>query len=213
MEFEKHYIKGLILGYCAVMGILTFESQRLPQKHNKPNSISEYQLLKNYPINRELPDCSNCKEFMMDNDIMIRTLAQEITRNSKSKEESAQKILDFVNSNLESRLESIYIDENIEQYAKFPLETLIEGYGDCEDFALLSGSLMKSIGIEVTLIYLKEGVGKAKGPHVTLGVNGNFSGQFYEFNKKKYYHADNGWKIGEINNLFLDREFEVYSLE
>jgi len=83
-----------------------------------------------------------------------------------------------------------YID-----YPKYPYETLYDGCGDCEDFALLGAAVLKSMGYGCCLIRVPE--------HMALGVlmDDTFSGTYYELNGNKYFYVEltnPGWEIGVI---------------
>ena len=68
-----------------------------------------------------------------------------------------------------------YVDDikskGIRDYYKYPVETLWEQNGDCEDHAILFASLMKALGYKVVLyhVYVYSG-GKMIGGHVAAGV-------------------------------------------
>ena len=81
-----------------------------------------------------------------------------------------------------------------DDYPRYPIETLIDG-GDCEDQAILVASLLHELNQSTALIRLAE--------HVAVGLedNGNYTGQFYEYNNTRYYYAgvsENGAVIGVI---------------
>lgn len=65
---------------------------------------------------------------------------------------------------------------------RYPIETLIERTGDCEDTAILYASLAKALGADVALLLMAD--------HVAIGLAGNFSGTYYAFNGKKYFYLE-----------------------
>ncbi|MFH1638209.1 MAG: transglutaminase-like domain-containing protein [Candidatus Woesearchaeota archaeon] len=144
----------------------------------------------------------------------IKSMAQKLTEGSSSKEKSAQLLLDFVHQHI--------YDKSIEEdrdYVRYPIETLVERNGDCEDFSILAAALMKSIGIGVALIHLPAGEGEKSG-HLALGVEGDFSGHFYNIDGKKYYYAETtgtewprnptGWEIGDIPKEYREKEVNLH---
>lgn len=65
-------------------------------------------------------------------------------------------------------------------YPKYPIETLLEYGGDCEDKAILATSLLQKFGFEAVLVHVPG--------HMMAAVNlNNGNGSYYEHNGKKYY--------------------------
>ncbi len=91
-----------------------------------------------------------------------------------------------------------YTEDNVtspyDEYPRFPLETLIEGGGDCEDTAILAATLLKELGHDVMLIRLPG--------HMALGVAcETCDGTYYVAAGKRYYYIETtgtGWRIGQI---------------
>lgn len=78
-------------------------------------------------------------------------------------------------------------------YPKFPMETLVEKKGDCEDAAILLASLLKRFGFGVVLITLPG--------HMAVGITCKNCNTFYNFEGKKYGYIETtspNWKIGDI---------------
>ena len=69
------------------------------------------------------------------------------------------------------------------EYPRYPVETLVEG-GDCEDRAILISALLYELGIENIIIRLED--------HAAVGLkdNGNYTGQYYDYNGTRYYYAE-----------------------
>jgi hypothetical protein len=82
-----------------------------------------------------------------------------------------------------------------DEYPRYPLETLVDDGGDCEDTAILTAALVKELGYGVVLIQLPG--------HMAVGVEGSdaLSGTYYEYNGSRYYYletAGTGWDLGEV---------------
>ena len=106
------------------------------------------------------------------------------------------------------------ISKDKEEYARYPLETLVDGVGDCEDTAILLADILWQLGYDVALLYLNPDDGAA---HMALGVGGNgVKGKWnYEHNGTKYYYLETtakGWELGEIPNKYEKVEAEVYEI-
>lgn len=107
-------------------------------------------------------------QYMKDN--LVYKLADK-----NDKLDVAQKILDIIH-----RLPYI---EDVDEYDKHPVETLIEG-GDCEDLSILYASLSEACGIKTVLLIMPG----ANANHATAAVNvPGESGTYVEINDKRYY--------------------------
>jgi len=87
-----------------------------------------------------------------------------------------------------------------EEYPRYPIETLVDGSGDCEDHAILLAELLSSMNYDAVLLLYS-------GEHMALGVadTGNMYGSYYEHNGKKYYYVEttpSGREIGDIPEEF-----------
>lgn len=92
-------------------------------------------------------------------------------------------------------------------FYRFPVETLIDGGGDCEDLTILVCSILKGLGFDLILI-------NPPG-HIAFGIKGDFSGGYYEYNGNKYFYCettDIGWKIGAIPEVYSNKSVEIIPL-
>jgi hypothetical protein len=105
---------------------------------------------------------------------------------------------------------SIDIDTTgLEEYPRYPLETLVDDTGDCEDHAILLAELLCALQYDAVLL-------EYPGDHMAVGVadSGDMFGTYYEHDGKKYYYTETtatGWKIGDIP-LGYDRPAYVWDL-
>lgn len=80
------------------------------------------------------------------------------------------------------------------EYPKYPIETLVEGEGDCEDSSFLGAAILKAMGYEVVLLEMPG--------HIALGIAAEgIPGEYIEHDGIKYYYCEmtsEGWKIGQI---------------
>ena len=99
----------------------------------------------------------------------------------------------------------IYAREKTE-YPKYPVETLADGTGDCEDFSILGAALLKCMGYEVALMYVPG--------HAALGVAGaaGLEGRYVERGGLHYYYCEmssEGWKLGEVPEKYRTETIAV----
>ena len=88
----------------------------------------------------------------------------------------------------------------LQEYPRYPIETLVEGTGDCEDHAILLAELLRSMNYDAILLEYRD-------EHMAVGVAdpGNTYGYHYTFNGKSYYYVETtatGWEIGEAPDEF-----------
>ncbi len=111
--------------------------------------------------------------------------------------------------------------KNTSNYVNYPLETLFDAQGDCEDHAILFSTLCKAVGIEVLLIVGKVSDGEIeKVGHMASAVylesdNIYLGEDKYEYRGKEYYicettsqHSnigDNPWEKSNWTN-----EWKIY---
>jgi hypothetical protein len=94
-------------------------------------------------------------------------------------------------------------------YPKYPIETLFERGGDCEDTSILVAALLDQMGYDVALLILYNS------NHCAVGIAIDSSGRYYEFEGTKYYYIETtgeGWRIGEIPPELEDARANVYPL-
>jgi len=128
-------------------------------------------------------------------DLIIASLASGLVKDAKKlgfgEYDTANYILAFVQSLRYHRDDEI---TPYKEYWKFPLETLAEGWGDCEDSSILYAALMKAAGYDVILLDFPE--------HMAVGValSKTIAGSYVIHNGKRYYYAETtnlGWSIGK----------------
>lgn len=87
-----------------------------------------------------------------------------------------------------------------QDYEKYPVETLFDGFGDCEDKAILAAALLKRMGYDVCLLFLE--TADKKRSHIALGavIPNRTTGNYFMSGTKRYYYIETtyaGWRIGE----------------
>ena len=112
--------------------------------------------------------------------------------------------IDFVLSFVQS-LE--YTDDNLtgfDEYPRYPVETLVDEGGDCEDTSILFVSIVRELGYGVALLRFNEAEHMAAGvsilPDVISGWSKSYTLTYYEKGGKYYAYCEttgSGWRIGE----------------
>lgn len=108
-------------------------------------------------------------------------------------------VVDFVQS-LEYQAEA-------GEYPKYPVETLVDGGGDCEDTAILLAALLDQLGMDCILL--------SPPGHMAVGVAvQGLDAKSYLWSGKKYYYVETtglNWSIGAIPPAYAGAA-KVYAL-
>jgi uncharacterized membrane protein len=89
-----------------------------------------------------------------------------------------------------------YVSDDIgtgyDEYPKFPLETLYDQGGDCEDSSILLASLLRELGYGTVLVMTED--------HMGIGLKSSEPANFTYMNMDFYYIETTapGWGIGEL---------------
>ncbi len=80
-----------------------------------------------------------------------------------------------------------------EDYPKYPIETVYEMEGDCEDLSILLVGLLRKMGFETCFVVFSDHVG------VGIRLDDAENGTYFEYDGVKYYYVEttaDGWNIG-----------------
>ncbi|MBL7079749.1 hypothetical protein ISS39_05440 [Candidatus Bathyarchaeota archaeon] len=85
------------------------------------------------------------------------------------------------------------VSTGFDEYARYPIETLVDGGGDCEDTSILTSAFLDGMGYGAVLFNLPD--------HVAVGVDVDHYGNYWLHEDVKYYYVETtgeGWDIGDI---------------
>lgn len=103
------------------------------------------------------------------------------------------------------------ITTGFDEYPRFPLETLADRGGDCEDTSVLFATLIILLGYDAVLFIIREE--NADVGHMAVGVSlDNGEGHYVDHEGKKYYYAETtgeNWKIGDLPKEYSNAEIRV----
>ena len=93
------------------------------------------------------------------------------------------------------------------EWPKYPLETVMDKGGDCEDTAMLLAAIIEEFGYGAVLLDYPG--------HIAAGVSctNEMPGTYYNYNGKMYYYVEttgSGWKIGQVPDQYVGQPAEVY---
>ncbi len=112
---------------------------------------------------------------------------------------------DFVTAAINITKQLIYENDSTALNFKYPLETLVEGSGDCEDLATFLVSLLKAGGIDAILIIFDN--------HVGVGINvERTDGYYFKYKGKKYYYYETtnpDFDLGELPPYLYGKNYTI----
>ena len=93
-----------------------------------------------------------------------------------------------------------------DEYVRYPLETLVDGGGDCEDTAILTASILKEMNYGVVLLRLPG--------HVAVGVKGGegIYGTYWTYQGDRFFYLETtgeNWEIGEIPDQYKSEKATI----
>jgi uncharacterized membrane-anchored protein YhcB (DUF1043 family) len=95
-----------------------------------------------------------------------------------------------------------------DEYPKFPVESLVDKGGDCEDTSILLSHMLEAMDIDTALLTLPG--------HMAVGVEVNASGAHWDVGNTTYYYLETtvaGWEIGSIPIEHIGKSVEVDVVE
>jgi hypothetical protein len=98
--------------------------------------------------------------------------------------------------------------DGTDDYWKYPVETLGDGNGDCEDTAILTAALLREMGYDVAIVLLDD--------HAAAAVAcDNCNGYYYPLNGKRYYYLETtgtGFSLGTMDEKYKDTVAHIIPL-
>lgn len=160
-----------------------------------------------------LPRTYDYASYMTDDNSYIESLAQALNGLADDEGWSSFQLVSFTLSFVQS-LE--YTEDDVttgyDEYPRYPVETLVDEGGDCEDSSVLFASLIQAdpINIDAVLLILP-----ADAPeHMAAGVAGGngIHGVYYEYDGRNYYYCETtgeGWMLGDIPPQYTSVTVEI----
>ncbi len=166
-----------------------------------------------YMFYADKPRTFNYASYMTDENRYIESLAQELNDLADSEGWSSYELVSFTLSFVQS-LE--YTEDDVttgyDEYPRYPIETLVERGGDCEDTTVLFATLIQAdpINIDAVLLILPADTPE----HMAAGVagEGDISGYYYEYDGRNYYYCETtgeGWRLGDIPYAYRTATVEI----
>ena len=166
--------------------------------------IITYETYRDSPVNRMPQSVNNdaMRSFVTSDEKVIEEFADKLSSFAKIEGydsiTTANFILRFVQKNIVYKSDEVSKKEV--EYWRFPVETLVDKQGDCEDTSVLFASIMGALGYDTVLLYyiLEEDIG-----HLAVGIHldGNPGEYVVYTDGKKYFYCETttaGINVGEL---------------
>jgi len=143
-------------------------------------------------------------------DPYINGLAEKLNEAAQSKNFGSFQIVEFAASFVQSLpYTSDSVTTSFDEYPRFPIETIFDNGGDCEDTSILLASILDKMGYDVVLINLPN--------HVAVGVKGSqdIYGSYYNYQGNRYYYIETtgeNWGIGELPDEYKNTNAYIYPM-
>lgn len=138
---------------------------------------------------------------------LMRSIVNEFTKGAISDIEKSKMALAFVQS-LPYAFDSE--SKGVEEYVRYPVETLVDGCGDCEDKVALLAAILYEMDVDFILLVLPD--------HMAVGLHcdGVEADRYLLFQGKKYYYLETtmpNWKIGQIPEDYKSSAMEAVPVD
>ena len=95
-----------------------------------------------------------------------------------------------------------------DEYPRFPIETLVDDGGDCEDTSILFATIVLILNYSTVFISLPH--------HLAVGVWGKeLLGHYYTYKERTYYYCETtgeNYRIGDIPDRYKDISASIYPI-
>lgn len=157
------------------------------------------------------------RNFVTENDTVIISLANKLQNIASTKGYNQSETVNFVMSFVQHTI--TYQDDNqskgSDEYWRYPIETLVDKQGDCEDTSVLFASIIENIGYDAVLLFyiIEDDIG-----HLATGVSNLqiLNAHSITYEQKEYYYCETtsiGFSIGEKPNDIPDKPEEIIPIK
>lgn len=178
--------------------------------------VDLYEIYVDYKIDRS-PNSENAMtRFVTSDDEVINDLANELESLAESKDYNPVTTINFALRFVQVTM--IYTLDNESkgktEYWRFPVETLVEKQGDCEDTSVLFASIMDILDYDVALLYYTWEEDNKPVGHLAVGIHleGNHGNYVEDDTGKKYYYCETttpAYVIGELPKEIEDKTAKI----
>jgi len=142
-------------------------------------------------------------------DSYVRLVANKLHEAAAEKGYESYDEVSFVLSFVQSLpYTSDSVTAGYDEYPRFPIETLVDDGGDCEDTSILFATIVLILNYSAVFI--------SPPNHLAVGVWGtNLHGYYITYQDRDYYYCETtgeDWKIGDVPDEFQGATADIYSI-
>ena len=162
------------------------------------------------------PDASNISTFIVKKDPYLRDLVEQARYYAKKdKTVNTEQLLISLAHSFSYNADS-YTGRL--EYPKYPIETLIDQSGDCEDLAILTFNLLAEYKgyKEMAFVFFPRHIGvgfKVSDRLIKARRSIGLPSYYFEKDKKKYLYLETtnpAWNIGQLPKEYKDKSYQIY---
>ncbi len=176
-----------------------------------PKSL--YDSYKGVPVNDRIGNGPQDYGFLTTTqDPYLIDLTDQFTKAAKEEGYSEYETVSFVLAFVQSLpYTSDSSSAAYDEYPRFPIETLVDDGGDCEDTSILFATIMTILGYGVIFISPPE--------HLAVGILGedDLPGYYWTYDDRHYYYCEttgDGFEIGELpSEVDADQDAYLYLID
>ena len=130
-------------------------------------------------------------------DDFTASIATELKKQASGRHYDDEETVNFA----ASFVQNLKYETEREEYPNYPVETLVDRGGDCEDTAILTAALLQAMGYDAVLLrFSPPEEGDAGHMAVGVAVAGVSGGRSYSYDGQTYYYLEttSSWPLGEI---------------
>ena len=143
-------------------------------------------------------------------DPYVDRLAEKIIKAAQDKDYDSFQTVELAASFVQSLpYTSDSVTTPYDEYPRYPIETLYDNGGDCEDTSILLASIIDKMGYEVVLIEFPD--------HLAVGVKGSdtMHGSYWEYQGNRYFYIETtgeNWGIGELSEEYNNSSAYIHPM-
>ena len=155
-------------------------------------------------------------KFVTSDDKVVVDLSDKLLSISKNENYDSVNTINFILRFVQENIEYIYdnISKNVAEYWRYPVETLVEKKGDCEDSSVLFASILDSLNYDVALLFYTWPEGNQNFGHLAVGIHlDGDHGSYIEDNAgKRYFYCEttsSQYVIGQLPPEIKDKPDKI----
>jgi hypothetical protein len=163
-------------------------------KFSKEIPVDLYETYVGYTIRRNPQTDNEMRKYVTSDDEIIKEISNKLSDLAEKENYNSAKTVNFILRFVQENIKYVYdnVSKGPKEYWRFPIETLVDKQGDCEDTSVLFASIMDVLNYDVVLLLYSWKENGQKLGHLAVGIHleGNHGSYIQDENGKKYYFCE-----------------------